>query len=153
MASLNEVRIIGNLGNDPDLRYTQQGKPVCTLSIATNRRWKDDAGKEHEEVEWHRVVVWAKQAENANEYLSKGDPVFVGGRLQTRAYEDKDGVKKYVTEIVAQSVQFLKSKPKGQNAPHPGEGNGRRPKSDDSPPDEMPSDYIPSDPGNDDIPF
>lgn len=119
MANLNEVRLIGNLGADPDLRYTQNGKPVCTLSIATNREWKDEHGKEFKEVSWHRVVVWGKQAENANEYLDKGDPVFIAGRLHTRDYEDDKGTKKWITEVIAQSVQFLKPKPKGQQAPHP----------------------------------
>lgn len=154
MASLNEVRLIGNLGGDPDLRYTQSGTAVCTLSVATNRRWKDDAGKEHEEVEWHRVVVWKKQAENAAELLKKGDPVFVGGRLQTRSWQDKDGVTKWTTEIVAQSLQFLKPAPKGQRAPHPADANGSQPSSPRSSGDGWDAPDGPPPPGgDDDIPF
>lgn len=156
MPSLNQVNLIGNVGGAPELRYTQNGTPVCMLSVATNRRWTDDAGKEHEEVEWHRVVVWAKQAENASKYLAKGDPVYVGGRLQTRKWEDKDGIDRWTTEIVAQSVQFLKPAPKGNRVPHPADSNGSRGTkklADESPPDSFPSDYIPFDPGHDDIPF
>ena len=155
MASVNEVRLIGNLGADPDLRYTQTGKAVCTLSVATNRRWKDDAGKDHEETSWHRVVVWAKQAENANEYLEKGDPVYVAGRMHTREYEDDKGTKKWITEVIAQSVQFLKPAPKGQRAPHPADSvasssssSTKRTASDD-----WAGAGEPPPPGDDDIPF
>lgn len=120
MASLNRVDIIGNLGQEPELKYTQTGKPVCTLNVATNREWKDDTGKVHKEVSWHRVVVWGKQAENASKYLGKGDPVYVSGRMETRKYTDKDNIDRWVTEVVAQSVQFLKPAPSNR-PPHPGE--------------------------------
>lgn len=149
MPSVNEARIIGNLGNAPDVRHTQAGTAVCTLSIATNRKWKDDAGKEHEEVSWHRVVVWGKQAENAGKYLAKGDPVYVAGRMQTRSYTDDKGIERWVTEVVAQSVQFLKPAPRS-GPPHPA-GAGRD--TGGPPPAEWSDSGGPPPAGDDDIPF
>lgn len=107
MASLNRVVIMGNLGQDPELRYTQNQTPVCTLNVATTDYRTSPDGQRQEFTEWHRVVVWSKQAENCSKYLTKGRSVLVEGRLQTRSWEDKQGVKKYVTEIVAQNVQFV----------------------------------------------
>lgn len=107
MASFNRVVIMGNLGQDPELRYTQSQTPVCTLSVATTDYRTGQDGQRQEFTEWHRVVVWSKQAENCAKYLAKGRSVLVEGRLQTRSWEDKQGVKKYVTEIVAQNVQFV----------------------------------------------
>lgn len=155
MANLNEARIIGNLGQEPELKYTQTGRPVCTLNIATNRVWTDDATKkEQSEVSWHRVVVWGKQAENAAKYLAKGDPVFVGGRMHTRSYEDSEGKMRWVTEVIAQSVQFLKPAPKNR-PPHPGDDSSPRTSVRDasSPGASGSFEYIPSNPGDDDIPF
>jgi len=107
MASLNRVMIMGNLGQDPELRYTQNQTAVATLSVATTDVRNDANGQRQEFTEWHRVVVWGKQAENASKYLSKGRSVFVEGRLQTRSWEDKTGQKRYTTEIVAQNVIFV----------------------------------------------
>lgn len=104
---VNKAIIIGNLGADPELRYTQSGQAVANLRIATNERWTDKDGKPQEKTEWHKVVVWGRQAENCEKYLSKGRQVYVEGRLQTSEWEDKDGNKRWTTEIVAQSVQFL----------------------------------------------
>jgi single-strand DNA-binding protein len=110
MASLNRVTLIGNLGNDPDKRFTPGGQAVTTFSIATSERWRDkSSGQQQERTEWHRIVVWGQQAENCAQYLSKGRQVCVEGRLQTRQWEDKDGVKKTTTEIVAQRVLFIGS--------------------------------------------
>ena len=106
MASYNRAVIVGNLGQDPQLRYTLGQKAVATLSVATNARWKDTAGKPQERTDWHRIVVWGKQAEQCAEHLKKGDRALFEGRLQTRKYE-KDGKDQYVTEIVANTVQFL----------------------------------------------
>ena len=106
MASLNRVLIMGNLGQDPELRYTQNQTPVVTLNIATTESWNRD-GQKQEQTEWHRVIVWNKQAENCAKYLAKGRSVFVEGKLQTRSWDDKNGQKRYTTEIVASSVQFL----------------------------------------------
>lgn len=105
--ALNKAMIIGNLGDDPELRYTQSGTPVANLSIATNRKWTDKSGESNEQTEWHRVVVFGRQAENCEKYLKKGRQVYVEGRLQTRSWDDRDGNKRYTTEIVAQTVQFL----------------------------------------------
>ncbi len=107
--SLNKVMLIGNLGADPELRHTGSGVAVCSLSVATTDKRKDQSGQLIEETEWHRVNVWKNAAENCAKYLSKGSKVFLEGKITTREYE-KDGVKKYSTEIVAFSVQFLDSK-------------------------------------------
>jgi single-strand DNA-binding protein len=110
MASVNKVIIIGNLGQDPEVRYTGSGQAVATLSIATTERWKGQDGTQQEKTEWHRVVVWGKQAELAKEYLAKGRQVYIEGRLQTRDWQDKDGNKRYTTETVCQRMQFLGSR-------------------------------------------
>jgi len=107
MASVNRVILIGNLGKDPELRYTPSGQPVATFSLATNEKYKDKDGQMVERAEWHNIVVWGKQAETAKEYLRKGRQIFVEGRISYRTYDDKEGVKRYVTEIVAQRIQFL----------------------------------------------
>lgn len=108
MASVNKVILVGNLGQDPEIRYTPGGAAVCNFSIATTERWNSkQSGQLEEKTEWHRIVVWGKQAENCNQYLKKGRPAYIEGRLQTRSWDDKDGNKRYTTEIVAQAVQFL----------------------------------------------
>ena len=108
MASVNKVIIVGNLGRDPETRFMPSGGAVCNVSIATSRNWKDkSSGERKEETEWHRVVFFDRLAEIAGEYLKKGSPVYVEGRLQTRKYTDKDGVEKYSTEIIAQEMQML----------------------------------------------
>ncbi len=104
---VNKVILIGNLGRDPELRYTQAGTPVAQLNVATSRRWKGQDGQMQEQTEWHRVVVWSKLAELCNEYLSKGSKVYIEGRLQTRKWTDQNGNDRYTTEVVAQDVQFL----------------------------------------------
>src|SRR5579872_7404952 len=107
MASVNKAILIGNLGADPELRYTPSGSAVTELRIATTEKWTGKDGEKKEETEWHRVVVWTKQAENCAKYLKKGRPVYVEGRIRTRNWEDKEGQKRYMTEIVADKVQFL----------------------------------------------
>jgi single-strand DNA-binding protein len=109
MASVNKVILLGNLGRDPETRYTTGGDAVCNLSIATSEQWKDKNGEKQERTEWHRVVLFGRQAEIAGEYLKKGRSVYVEGRLQTRKYTDKDGVEKYSTEIVGDRMQLLGS--------------------------------------------
>jgi len=111
MFNLNRCEIIGNLGSDPESRYTSGGHAVTELSVATNTRWKDASGLEHKHTEWHRVVVWGAAAENAAKYLKKGSSVRIVGRLQTRTWDDKDGIKRYTTEIVANEVNYLDRKP------------------------------------------
>lgn len=108
MASINKVILIGNLGRDPEVRYTPNGAAVCNVSIATTRNWKDkNSGDKVEETEWHRVVFYDRLAEIAGEYLKKGRPVYVEGRLKTRKWQDKDGKDNYTTEVVAEQMQLL----------------------------------------------
>lgn len=115
MASVNKVILVGNLGKDPELKYTQAGKAFCNFSIATTDTWNDAAGVKQEKTEWHRITVWAKQAENCGKYLKKGSSAYIEGRLQTRSW-DHNGEKRYATEIVADSVKFLGGGT-GQRAP------------------------------------
>ena len=111
MASVNKVIIIGNLGRDPDTRYTAEGgTAITTITVATSRRYKDSNGQPQEETEWHRVVFFGRQAEVAQTYLRKGNPVYIEGRLRTRKYEDKQGVERWVTEIIAEQLQLLRQK-------------------------------------------
>jgi single-strand DNA-binding protein len=107
MASVNKVILVGNVGRDPELRYTQGGQPVASFSIATNERFKDKDGNWKDRTEWHRIVAWARLAEICGEYLRKGSQVYVEGRIQTRDWEDKEGNKRQTTEIVALSMQML----------------------------------------------
>ena len=111
MASVNKVILIGNLGRDPEVRYTPNGNAICNVTIATSRNWKDKtSGEKMEETEWHRVVFYDRLAEIAGEYLKKGRPVYVEGRLKTRKWQDKEGVEKYTTEIIAAEMQLLGSR-------------------------------------------
>jgi len=111
MASVNKVILIGNLGRDPEVRYAPSGSAICNVTLATSRQWKDKtSGEKQEETEWHRVVFYDRLAEIAGEYLKKGRPVYVEGRLKTRKWTDKDGVEKYTTEIVASEMQLLGSR-------------------------------------------
>ncbi len=108
MASVNKVILIGNLGRDPEVRYTPNGNAICTINIATSRVWKNkESGEKQEETDWHRVVFFDRQAEIAGEYLKKGRPVYVEGRLKTRKWQDKDGKDVYTTEVVAETMQLL----------------------------------------------
>lgn len=150
MAGVNKVILLGNLGADPELRYTAGGQAVADLRIATSRRYQAKDGTTKEETEWHRVVVWGKQAEHCKEYLAKGRQVYIEGRLQTRQWEDKEGQKRWTTEVVANAVQFIGGRAQGGGG---GGGGGNY----DEPP--MPNDFDgPSNSGGsnfggDDIPF
>jgi single-strand DNA-binding protein len=107
MLGVNKVILIGHLGKDPELRYTPGGQPTASFSLATSERWNDKNGQRQERTEWHNIVAWGKLAELANQYLKKGRPVYIEGRINTRSWDDRDGNKKYKTEIVANSIQFL----------------------------------------------
>ena len=133
MASVNKVILLGNLGRDPELRYTPGGQPVANFTVATNESWtkKDGSGRE-ERTEWHRIVAWGRTAELCAQYLAKGRTVYIEGRLQTREWENKEGQKQRTTEIVANTVQFIgggagggapRSAPAGGGAP-PTSGSG-----------------------------
>jgi len=147
MASVNKVILIGNLGADPELRYTPNGnRPVCSLRIATSDSYKDKAGVKQERTEWHTVTVWGDQAENCNKYLAKGRSVYVEGRLQTRQWDDKEGIKRYSTDVVAERVQFLGGQGGGGGEP----GAKRSGGGSEAP---IPGNDIGMPPGDDDIPF
>ena len=114
MASLNKVQIIGNLGRDPEVRYTADGAAIANLSLATTSSWKDkNTGEKREETEWHRCVFYGKIAEIVGQYAKKGRPLYVEGRLKTRKWTDKDGIEKYTTEIVCDQMQLLGSREDG----------------------------------------
>ncbi|MFZ5562425.1 MAG: single-stranded DNA-binding protein [Thermodesulfobacteriota bacterium] len=136
MAGVNKAIIIGRLGRDPEVRYTQDGRAVASFSVATSEEWKDkDSGDKKERTEWHRVVAFGRLGEICGEYLAKGRLVYVDGRLQTRSWE-KDGVTRYTTEIVASNMQILESKSGGASG---GAGPMGEPVSDDpGVPDDIP---------------
>ncbi len=110
MASLNKVMIIGNLGRDPEMRFTANGQAVANFSVACNRRYTTREGEQRDETEWVRVVCWARLAEIAGQYLQRGSQIYVEGRLQTRSWEDQQGQTRYMTEVVANNFQFLGSR-------------------------------------------
>ena len=138
--SVNKVILVGNLGKDPEVRFTGGGRAVCKFPLATSETWNDAEGHKQERTEWHNVVVWGKQGENCGQYLSKGRQVYVEGAIRSHSYDDKDGNKRYMTEIIAQTVRFL-----GGGAGR-GAGTGGPPL-----PEEMPAG--PSSSTDDDIPF
>ncbi|MCX7944112.1 MAG: single-stranded DNA-binding protein [Deltaproteobacteria bacterium] len=117
MGSVNKVILVGNLGRDPELRYTQDRKPVVNFSLATQEVWTGKDGQRTERTEWHSIVVWGKLAEICKDYLTTGRQIYVEGRLATRSYTDKSGQKRYKTEIIASQVVFLGPAPQGQELP------------------------------------
>ncbi|WP_199265733.1 single-stranded DNA-binding protein [Alcaligenes faecalis] len=122
MASVNKVILVGNLGRDPEVRYSAEGSAICNISIATTSQWKDrTSGERREETEWHRVVFYNRLAEIASEYLRKGRPVYVEGRLRTRKWAGQDGQERFTTEIIAEQMQMLGGRDDG------GEGHGNAP--------------------------
>ncbi|MDY0131214.1 MAG: single-stranded DNA-binding protein [Desulforegulaceae bacterium] len=135
MSGVNKAILLGNLGQDPEMRYTQDGNPVCNFSIATNEAWKDrNTGEKREKTEWHRIVVFRGLAEVCARYLKKGSKVYIEGKIQTRTYE-KNGATHYITEIVGNELRMLDSAPRregevssqpvGYNPPHPGGNYGQ----------------------------
>jgi len=107
MSGVNKVIIVGRLGKDPEIRSTNSGTPVASLSLATSESWVNKEGQKEEKTEWHNVVLWSKLADLAGRYLNKGRQVYIEGKLQTRSWEDQNGMKRYTTEIVANNMQFL----------------------------------------------
>ena len=114
MASLNKVMLIGNLGKDPEVRYTPSGQAVASFNLATSEKFKNKNGEWEERTEWHRVTLWARLAEIAGEYLSKGKTIYIEGRLQTRKWQDNSGNERYTTEIVGEKMQMLSPKGEGR---------------------------------------
>ncbi len=127
---INKAILIGNLGADPEIRYTQSGTQVATFRVATTERWKGQDGQMQENTEWHRVVAWGRLAEICGEYLNKGSKVYIEGRIQTRKWQDQDGNDKYTTEIVAREMKML--------SPRGGEGSGGSGYGSSSSPDSFP---------------
>lgn len=149
---INKVILIGNLGADPEVRFTQGGQAVANFRIATSESWTDkSSGQKQEKTEWHRIVVWGKLAELCGEYLKKGRQCYVEGRLQTREWTDKEGKKNYTTEVVANTVQFLGGGGGGNRGG--GDGGGSRGPSSDQGGGSPPPDDMGSPPPSDDIPF
>lgn len=145
MKGVNKVIIIGTLGDDPTIRYSQNGMAMASLSIATSETWKDkQTGNQESKTEWHKVVLWKRLAELAGEYLKKGSKVYIEGKLQTRSWQDQSGQKKYITEIVGQQMQFLDSRVKSAQQPvdYP-RNNGTQ----------QAADYLPQQDFDDGIPF
>ena len=140
MSNVNKVILMGRLGVDPELRYTKGGQATCSLRLATSEVWGTGDARQ-ERTEWHRVVLWGRQAELAKEYLAKGRLVYIEGRLQTRKWQDKDGHDRYTTEIVAREIQFIDGKRGGSG------GGGNEPPG----PDDSSAPYLPE--ADDDIPF
>ena len=140
MRGVNKVILIGNLGRDPEIRYTRSGTAVATLNLATSSSWTDQNGQRQDRTEWHRVVAWSKLAEIAKEYLAKGRQVYIEGRLQTRSWDDKDGNKRYTTEVVADQMVMLGGR---------GGGDFSR----DAGPSEAPDMPEPFEATEDDVPF
>lgn len=128
---INKATILGNLGADPEIRYTQEGTPVASFNVATTERWTDKNGNKQESTEWHRIIVWRKLAEICGEYLKKGSKVYIEGKIQTRKYKDNNGNDRYTTEIVAKEMKMLDSVRSegggGYDEPPPNYGGGDGP--------------------------
>ena len=135
---LNKVMIIGRLGKEPELKYTQSGMPIANMTIATSESYKDRDGQRQERTEWHRVTVFDKAAENCGKFLAKGSLVFVEGKLQTRKYQDNSGQDRYVTEIRAERVQFLERRQEGEQTERQQPRQQRQDWRDEPPTDELP---------------
>lgn len=141
---LNKVMLIGRLGADPEVRYTQSGTAVANFNIATTEQWTNKEGGKEEKTEWHRIAAWKRLAEICEKYLTKGKLVYIEGKLRTRSWEDRDGVKHYVTEIVAQTMQMLDRAGSGNGSSKEGSGNEQTGKA---------SHFDGPGPDDDDIPF
>lgn len=132
---VNKVIIVGNLGKDPEVRFTPGGRAMARFPVATSEKWTDQDGNRQERTEWHNVVVWGKQAETCGQYLAKGRQVFVEGSLRSRQYDDKDGNRRYITEVVARDVRFLGGG-SGGGSRSEGAAGGVPPGEDYGPPDD-----------------
>lgn len=141
MASLNKVLLIGNLGRDPELRYTPSGRAVANFSIATTDRWKDKDGQNQERTNWHNIVLWGRQAEIAKDYLRKGKQIYLEGRIQTRSYDDKEGNKKWITEVIGDRFLMLGRKddtPGADEFPPSPAGSSAQPAASEASDDDLP---------------
>jgi single-strand DNA-binding protein len=148
MAGVNKVILVGNLGADPELRYTSGGSPVCDIRLATSRKYTDKTGTTQEDTQWHKVVVWGKTAEHCKNFLTKGRQIYLEGRIQTRKWQNREGQDQYTTEIVADVVQFLGAKTEGGQ-----QGYQQAPQSNGAPPPAPKPQVSGSGWGDDDVPF
>lgn len=157
MSSFNRAIIMGNLGQDPELRYTQNQTPVASFSLATNKTWNDQQGNPQKRTDWHRIVVWGKQAENCSKYLAKGRSVLIEGEIQNTKWTDQQGIERYGNDINALKVQFVGGQNQGKAAPHPAEQTGGQPQQaqpQQGQPQQQQAQPAQADtPGLDDIPF
>lgn len=145
--SFNKIILVGNLGRDPELRYTPQGTPVCSFTMATNERRRDKSGEQQDLTTWFRVTLWGRQAEAASQYLTKGRPVYVEGRLRVEEWTDRDNKQRYTLEVHATDMQFIGSRGDAEPPSSGGGGGGRQDRSDPS------ESHGPGDITDDDIPF
>ena len=144
MAGVNKAIVVGNLGNDPEIRYAANGSAIASISVATSERWKDkNSGEQQERTEWHRIKLFGRQAELAGEYLKKGSQVYIEGRIQTSKYQDKDGNDRWSTEIVAREMTFLGGRGGGGGGDSQGASSASPPQRDSGPSGDF----------DDDIPF
>lgn len=151
---VNKVILIGNLGSDPEVRYTPDGAPVANVSLATSESWNDrNTGERQERTEWHRLVLWRKLAEIAGQYLKKGAKIYVEGKLQTRSWDDQGGQKRYTTEIVVNDMQMLDSRGEGGDSGGRDAGYSDRPASGNPGPASQPAAPPPPGGDDDDLPF
>ncbi len=150
---LNKVMLIGNLGKDPEIRYTQSGTAVATFNLATTERWKDKDGQMQDTTEWHRIVVWQKLAEICGTYLHKGSKVYIEGKLQTRKWQDQNGNDKYTTEIIAREMKMLDSKGSADTGSGYGSGGAGGGGSQDSFYSEPPAGMMGGGQGGNEVPF
>jgi len=150
---VNKVLLLGRLGKDPDLRFSQNQTPICNFSLATSERRKDASGQWSDHTEWHNIVVFGKTAENCSNYLKKGREVFIEGKIQTRKWQDKEGKDRYTTEILAQTVQFVGSKGDSASASTGNSASGPSPFEDLKSADEISATVEEVNFEDDDIPF
>ncbi len=148
--SVNKVTLIGRLGSDPELKYTPGGAAVANFNLATNRTWKDSEGNAVEKTDWHRIVVWRKPAEIIAEYCKKGHRLYIDGRLETRSWDDNNGQKHYMTEVVVENFTFLESR---SSANAGGSTGSSTPPLPEEPPADTNNDISSGDTGDDDLPF
>jgi single-strand DNA-binding protein len=148
--SVNKAILVGRLGKDPEIKYTQSGRAVANFSLATDRSWKGQDGQRQKETTWHNIVVWGRQAEVIKEYMSKGRQIYLEGRISNRSYDDKDGNKRYISEVVVEEFRFLGDRGDSGRGDSGGGGGGGGPQggppSDPPPPSGKASD-------DDDLPF
>jgi single-strand DNA-binding protein len=151
--SVNKVILVGRLGKDPETRYTSSGQAVCNFSVATDETYKDRAGERQKRTEWHKIVVWGKQAEIAQQYLRKGSLLYLEGRIQTRQWDDREGQKRYSTEIVATNFRMLGGRSEGSAAAAGASSGGANMDSEAPSHSTMHDDMPAAEPSDEDIPF